>query len=143
MVLPRSGISRAQLRRLRCPSGFLLNLLEKRFGPPPQTQSDRTMRGSTPSRKMERIKLPYFLAFAIAGLAPLFHLACSRSSDESISAPKLESAPVASTASTPSLAAVNASLKAGAFDDAAARLLELQASGRNFSQREAGEYRRA
>jgi hypothetical protein len=41
------------------------------------------------------------------------------------------------------LAPVNDSLKAGAFDDAAARLLELQASGRNFTPREAAEYRNA
>jgi len=46
-------------------------------------------------------------------------------------------------ANTPALAQVNDSLKSGAFDDAAARLLELQASGRNFTQREATEYRRA
>ena len=44
---------------------------------------------------------------------------------------------------SPALAGVNDSLKAGAYDDAAARLLELQASGRTFTQREAADYRKA
>jgi hypothetical protein len=44
---------------------------------------------------------------------------------------------------SPALADVNQSLKSGAFDDAAARLLELQASGRNFTPREAADYRKA
>ena len=43
----------------------------------------------------------------------------------------------------PALVAVNESLKAGSYDDAAARLLELQASGRNFTAREAADYRTA
>jgi hypothetical protein len=71
--------------------------------------------------------------------------ACGKSEDAGGSAAlPLESAKaVKETAQPPALAAVNDSLKAGSFDDAAARLLELQASGRNFTPSEAKEYRRA
>jgi hypothetical protein len=41
------------------------------------------------------------------------------------------------------MAPVNEALKAGAYDDAAARLLELQSSGREFTPKEAADYRKA
>jgi len=61
------------------------------------------------------------------------------------SAPEAAAAEAAAEPSviTPALAAVNDSLKGGAFDDAAARLLELANAGRNFTPEEAKEYRRA
>lgn len=43
----------------------------------------------------------------------------------------------------PEIAAVDNSLKAGAYDDAAAQLLALVNSGREFSQQDAAAYRRA
>lgn len=42
----------------------------------------------------------------------------------------------------PTFTAVDQSLKTGAFDDAAARLFEMRASGKQFSNEEAAEYRR-
>ena len=82
--------------------------------------------------------------FGIAACAAaLILLGCSKSADEA----PVAAAPAVKTAETkapaPALAEVNESLKNGALDDAAARLLELQASGRNFTPREAADYRKA
>ncbi len=82
--------------------------------------------------------------FLILGSVFLTLTGCGKSESESTAAPlPLQSAKSSPAANSPALSAVNASLKAGSFDDAAARLLEMQASGRNFSPREAAEYRRA
>jgi len=82
--------------------------------------------------------------FGIAACgAALFLFGCSKSEDEGRTAAE----PVVKTAETkgpaPALAGVNDSLKSGKFDDAAASLLELQASGRNFTPKEAADYRKA
>jgi hypothetical protein len=82
--------------------------------------------------------------FGIAAWAvALFFLGCNKSVDEAPTA----AAPVVKAAETkgpaPALAGVNESLKNGKFDDAAAILLELQASGRNFTPKEAADYRKA
>ena len=84
------------------------------------------------------------IEFGLAACAgALFFSGCSKSADEAPAA----AAPLVKTAETkapaPALAGVNESLKNGQFDDAAARLLQLQASGRNFSPKEAADYRRA
>ncbi len=68
---------------------------------------------------------------------------CGKSTDESAGAPVTSPETAEKKAASPALAEVNASLKAGAFDDAAAGLLALQSSGHEFSSREAGDYRRA
>ena len=71
---------------------------------------------------------------------------CSSRHDEAPSEPaaQTETAPVEEPAGEkPSFSAVNDSLKAGAVDDAAARLFNMRASGRQFSQSEAVEYRKA
>jgi hypothetical protein len=53
-------------------------------------------------------------------------------------------APTAEAVETPAdLAAVNASLQQGAVDEAAARLYQMRATGRPFSQEEAALYRQA
>jgi hypothetical protein len=75
--------------------------------------------------------------------AALFFNGCSKSADEA----PVAAAPLVKTADSqgpaPALAEVNGSLKSGKFDDAAARLLELHASGRNFTPKEAADYRKA
>ena len=78
-------------------------------------------------------------------IAPLLVGGCGKSSEDTTTSP---AAPLAAKSSepkgpSPALADVNQSLKNGAFDDAAARLLELQTSGRNFTPREAADYRKA
>jgi hypothetical protein len=88
---------------------------------------------------MARIEIlaPLALFFAAVGCA-------QKSADSTeIVAVDAKYSPADGKAASPALGAVNASLKTGAYDDAAARLLELQASGHNFSPREAAEYRRA
>lgn len=80
---------------------------------------------------------------AIAAVVTL--LGCGRSSEKAVTpvARSESPRPVSKSAVSPALSPVNDSLKSGAFDDAAARLLELQASGHSFTPREAAEYRRA
>lgn len=82
--------------------------------------------------------------FGIAACAAaLFLFGCSKSADEApaVAARAVKTAEMKGPA--PALAGVNESLKTGAYDDAAARLLELQASGRNFTPKEAADYRKA
>jgi hypothetical protein len=78
-----------------------------------------------------------------AGTAAMIFFGCSKSADDG----PVAAAPAAKTAESkgpaPALAGVNESLKSGAYDDAAARLLELQSSGRNFTPKEAADYRKA
>jgi hypothetical protein len=82
------------------------------------------------------------LGIAASAIALIF-FGCSRSADDA----PVAAAPAVKTEETkgpaPALAEVNESLKTGAFDDAAARLMQLQASGRNFTPREAADYRKA
>jgi hypothetical protein len=60
------------------------------------------------------------------------------------SATPTETLPVQEAAvEKPAFSAVTDSLKAGALDDAAARLFNMRASGREFSQSEAVEFRKA
>jgi hypothetical protein len=97
---------------------------------------------------MERIKDLSFPSSSLFCLVlMLLFAACSKATKEPASpAP----APVSEvTSEEPSqalpagMAGVQEALRAGSFDDAAARLLELQASSRNFTQREAADYRKA
>jgi hypothetical protein len=81
---------------------------------------------------------------ALAAALFLGFASCGQNAEES--AAPVVSAPLSKAEAkgpSPVLADVNQSLKTGAYDDAAARLLELHASGRNFTQREAADYRKA
>ncbi len=82
---------------------------------------------------------------ALAGLLGLLCLTgCSRSENPAASGPATAEPNDANTPGTkPEIAAVDNSLKSGAYDDAAAQLLALVNSGRQFSQQDAAEYRRA
>jgi hypothetical protein len=73
----------------------------------------------------------------------LIFFGCSRSADEVRESGAPAVSRTDSKGPAPALAGVHESLKSGAFDDAAARLVELQASGRNFTPREAADYRKA
>jgi hypothetical protein len=79
----------------------------------------------------------------VASSIALVFVGCSKSADDA----PVAAAPAVKTEEpkgpAPALAEVNGSLKSGKFDDAAARLLELQASGRNFTPKEAADYRKA
>lgn len=72
-------------------------------------------------------------------------LGCSKPAQEASSATVEPTTASPQTTSPPALAEVNHALKDGSYDDAAARLLELQSSGRSrsFNPREAAQYRKA
>ena len=78
---------------------------------------------------------------ACAGM--LIFFGCGKSADEAPVTAARTVKTAESKGPSPALAGVKESLKTGAFDDAAARLVELQASGRNFTPREASDYRQA
>ena len=72
---------------------------------------------------------------------------CARTETEEAATPNPLPAPAEQAppppSAAPALASVNESLEKGSFDDAAARLLELRAAGRQFTERDATAYRKA
>ena len=77
----------------------------------------------------------------MAALAMVLHGGCSKRADDSTSA--VTPAPEEPTApGAPTFTAVDQSLQSGSFDEAAAQLLAMRASGKQFSNEEAAEYRR-
>ena len=85
-----------------------------------------------------------FLRAALTGIALL--VGCGKTGEEQGSTEESSQRVPASEvteSSTPVMTDVSQSLKAGQYDAAAARLLEMQASGREFTAREAADYRRA
>lgn len=81
--------------------------------------------------------------------AALFLGACGSPEEgsESAATPEAPSPELTSARTTPapndSFAGINQLLEAGQFDDAAARLLEMRVSGKEFGEKEAAEYRDA
>ena len=76
-------------------------------------------------------------------VAAILLASCAREQQEAAAAP--ETAKPAADAPPPaapaSFAEVDQALKSGSFDDAAARLLEMRVSGRDFNPKDAAEYR--
>jgi hypothetical protein len=85
------------------------------------------------------------LVLVLSASPSIFTSCGSKNSEEPVATTETGAAeqPKGARGPSPALSGVNESLKTGAFDDAAARLLELHASGRNFSPREAADYRKA
>jgi hypothetical protein len=87
------------------------------------------------------------VAWSVVGLAAsaMLGASCGRHPEDSAAAtlPANSARRGQTKESSAALAPANESLKAGAYDDAAAKLLELQASGRSFTPVEAAEYRKA
>jgi hypothetical protein len=78
----------------------------------------------------------------IACLAIALHgSACSKRTEEPVSSAATSPTPTSEPVA-PTFNAVDQSLKAGSFDDAAAQLFAMRASGKQFSNEEAAEYRR-
>jgi hypothetical protein len=91
---------------------------------------------------MERISgVSGRILFGAVSAVLLLASGCSKSKEETIPAARQETLP-ADTPPPPTFTAVDQALKAGSFDDAAARLFEMRASGKEFSNAEAAEYRR-
>lgn len=66
---------------------------------------------------------------------------CGKSSAPVV--PEAESASAQANTIAPTLQAVDDEIKAGKYDDAAAKLMGLRASGRTFNDKEGAEFRRA
>ena len=81
------------------------------------------------------------LALLLAALLPL--AGCSKGGAPAKAEKTADPAEAAIPSAKPELAAVDTSIKSGAYDDAAAQLLQLVNSGRQFSRADAAEYRRA
>jgi hypothetical protein len=86
-------------------------------------------------QKMGPFKFALLCALVLAG--------CGKHSDSSESASAGPTKTAEGKGTSAVIAPVNEALKTGAYDDAAARLLELQASGREFTPKEAADYRKA
>jgi len=97
------------------------------------------------SRREKRTKVAFQILLFLCALL----VGCSSKQQEAPPEPAAPSAPVAAAPvqeqrpERSAFLAVNDSLNAGAVDDAAARLFNMRASGREFTQREAAEYRKA
>ena len=90
---------------------------------------------------MSRWAASVLLVWLLAGCA------AKEEAVERTSVPEAPTAPVASQPALPAangrFDAINKALESGQFDHAAARLLEMRASGKEFGQNEAVEYREA
>ena len=78
----------------------------------------------------------------------LFVIGCGRKSQSSpepsvAATTEMPTAAPAAVASAPTFNAVQQALKSGAYDNAAAQLLEMRARGKQFSEEEAAVYRRS
>jgi len=102
----------------------------------------------TPQTSLSKAARCVLLGIRLVALALLLGLlgltGCSRSEKPAAAEQATAEPNEANIPSTkPEIAAVDNSLKAGAYDDAAAQLLALVNSGREFSQQDAAAYRRA
>jgi hypothetical protein len=84
----------------------------------------------------------FTLLWVALALGLTLALGCAKSKQEPSGAPSSRPGKSAGP-SLPALAEVHESVQKGAYDDAAKRLLELRATGHEFSPREAADYRSA